>query len=138
MTAHYLFHMHKIVNIKWLRVLECFIVIALLVCISSVMTYPLLWHITSRMPGIGGDIPENSWTFWWFKYALVNLHQNPFITNFQFYPITINISDQISLFYNIVLLPASIFYGHIGSYNLRIFLSSILTGIGMYYFLFSL
>jgi hypothetical protein len=40
---------------------------------------------------VAGETSTNLWNLWWFRYALVNLHQSPFNCTFVFYPFGANL-----------------------------------------------
>ncbi len=48
-------------------------------------TSPLYQHFGTAMPS-GHDTTQYVWNLWWMKYALLNLHQYPFFTTYQFVP----------------------------------------------------
>ncbi len=48
-------------------------------------TRPLLLHITTAIAGGDTDGWNNYWNFWWTPFAIFNLHQSPFQTNWIFY-----------------------------------------------------
>jgi len=62
--------------------------------LTSVATWPLLLHFRDRVPG--GEwwrslkiLPEsliNLWNLWWFRYALLELGQNPFEGTYILHP----------------------------------------------------
>ncbi|MGB9299253.1 MAG: hypothetical protein WCD51_01535, partial [Anaerolineae bacterium] len=38
------------------------------------LTYPLVLHFTTHVPGDGSDDPALAWNLWWVKHAIVDLH----------------------------------------------------------------
>jgi hypothetical protein len=64
------------------------------VLVSMLATWPLVRHFHTHAPGtdwwgprrIFFETPTNLWNLWWFRYALVELHQDPFTCQYIFYP----------------------------------------------------
>ena len=67
--------------------------------ITSVATWPLLLHFRDRVPGAEmwrslKVLPEsllNLWNLWWFRYALLDLRQNPFEGTYILHPFGANL-----------------------------------------------
>jgi len=53
---------------------------------TTFYTWPTLPHFFTHIPG-AGDAPWFLWQFWWFKHALLDLHQSPYVTNLIYYPL---------------------------------------------------
>ncbi len=77
------------------------VVLALYAVLAAVLSYPVLLHPATRVPG------SNTWAFdeytfiwntWYFRHALLNLHTSPLHTNLIFYPLGI---DLILYTYNV-------------------------------------
>jgi len=64
------------------------------ILLAIAATWPLASHLTTHAPGTnvwpGGGLvfetPINLWNLWWFRFALVDLHQSPFTCAYIFYP----------------------------------------------------
>lgn len=54
--------------------------------LTIVYTWPAIPHFFSHIPGTG-DATWFLWQFWWFKHALLDLQQSPYITNLIYYPL---------------------------------------------------
>ena len=50
------------------------------------MTYPLVLHFSSVMPGNGGDEYLMTWFFWEFYRSVFVLHKLPYFTHLVYYP----------------------------------------------------
>ncbi len=69
------------------------------VALSLLATWPLILHFGSRVPGtewwgsylLFSEAPLNLWNLWWFRHALVDLHQSPFQCQYIFYPHGVNL-----------------------------------------------
>lgn len=62
--------------------------------LTLVLTYPLITHITTHVPGSdlwAFDEYTFIWNIWWFKHALLQLHQSPLSTDFMFYPVGVSL-----------------------------------------------
>src|SRR5690606_14109842 len=55
--------------------------------LALLLTWPTVSHLTSHLPGDGGDDPAIAWNLWWVKHALLVEGQSPFHTDYMFYPI---------------------------------------------------
>lgn len=54
--------------------------------LTVLYTWPTVPHFFSHIPGTG-DASWFLWQFWWFKHALLDLRQSPYITNVIYYPL---------------------------------------------------
>ena len=54
------------------------------------LTFPLVLHLTTHIPGVSEDGPIHVWHLWWLKYSLFNLHSSPIVTNYVFWPQVVN------------------------------------------------
>lgn len=54
--------------------------------LTIVYTWPTIPHFFSHIPGTG-DAAWFLWQFWWFKHALLDLQQSPYLTNLIYYPL---------------------------------------------------
>ena len=57
---------------------------------AIVFTYPLILDFEAKLPGVSGDVYQFLWGFWHFKKSILQL-QNPFITDFMYYPLQVNL-----------------------------------------------
>ncbi|MCK6627105.1 MAG: hypothetical protein L6R45_18250 [Anaerolineae bacterium] len=101
--------------------------------LAAVLTWPTLPHLTTHLPGDGGDDPAIAWNFWWLKYALLNLRQNPFQSNFLFYPIGINLAFYTLTVLNAVTaLPLTLNFGVVAASNLHLLFTFVSGGYGAF------
>jgi hypothetical protein len=62
--------------------------------LAAFATWPLVLHLRDRAPGadswgthrLAFETPVNIWNLWWFRHAIVDLHQSPFWCGTIFYP----------------------------------------------------
>lgn len=132
-----IFFMQRIAKATALAVKDNLLVVLMFGLLTLVVTLPLITDFLTRIPGYG-DALTYLWTLWWFHHALVVLHQNPFFTNFQFYPEVINISQDVSMVHGVLALPIISWLGPYAGYNSIIFFTYVVTGAGFYLFLRSL
>jgi hypothetical protein len=106
--------------------------------IALVATWPLARYLTSRAPGanvwngrvIYFETPVNLWNLWWFRHALVNLHQNPFNCTYLFYPFGANL-----WFHTLSPLPALVgvvlqtMVGLVAAHNVLVITSIVAAGL---------
>jgi hypothetical protein len=109
--------------------------------ITALFIYPQIRILTSGFieSPIGGTSDYNlfMWNAWWTKKALVDLGVNPFHTNYLFYPNTTSLAlHELTLLNNILTIPFQMLLtrpaGIILGYNVTIFLSFVITGLGMF------
>jgi hypothetical protein len=63
--------------------------------LAIVATWPLVLRIATHAAGaerwngreIFFETPTNIWNLWWFRFAIVDLHQSPFNGTYTFYPV---------------------------------------------------
>ena len=101
--------------------------------LGLILTWPLVAHLATHVPGDGIDDPSLAWNLWWVKHALVDLPQNPFISAWQFWPIGINLAFYTLTVLNGMLgVPLVSAFGVIPAYNLLLLSSFVLGGYGAY------
>lgn len=94
--------------------------------VTVVATYPLVRHLTTRVPGDGGDALMNLWGYWWVREALVT-GQNPFFTPLLYAPHGAPLYlHTLNLFNGLATLPVQLAFGPIAAYNAVVFLSFVL------------
>lgn len=99
--------------------------------LTIVTTWPVLPRFMTHIPG-GGDAPWFLWQLWWFKHALLNLRQSPFVTDLIYHPLTdvpVTVQTPINEFFT---LPLQIAVGVVPLYNLLFLLSYIFSGYFTY------
>ncbi len=107
--------------------------------LAILLTYPLVFRMTQLMlaNGAGEDTFIFVWNIWWLKKALLDLHTNPYITDFIFYPDGTNLALHTFPLAGSLLGVALSFFrpgieGLFVAYNLVILVSFFLTAIGAY------
>ncbi len=101
--------------------------------LALVSTYPLVTQLTTHGPGHGVDDPAQTWSLWWFKYALFDLGANPLQTDFIFYPLGINLAAYTPTFLNGLLsIPLQFVAGVIVAQNLIVYFALVAGGYGAF------
>jgi len=97
------------------------------------LTYPLVTHFATHVPGDGIDDPALAWNLWWVRHALVDLRVNPFACDWLFYPIGINLAFYTLTVLNGVLsIPLQYVFGLVPASNVLLLSSFVLSGYGTY------
>ncbi|NOZ05313.1 MAG: hypothetical protein GXP41_03020, partial [Chloroflexi bacterium] len=101
--------------------------------LGLLLTYPLLLHWMTHAPGDGSDDPAIIWNLWWVRHALLDLGQNPFTTDYLFFPIGINLTFYtLTLLNALITLPVQLLLGLIPANSAVVYLELVLAGLGMY------
>lgn len=95
------------------------------------------WPLAARMQteviqkgAVPVDSGQNIWNIWWVQHALLS-GQNPYVTNYLFYPEQINLFWQtLGLPNALLVLPVSLAWGPVAAFNLLVLLSF---GLGGYF-----
>lgn len=100
--------------------------------ITLAMTYPLILHFDTAIPGVEGDAPSFVWAMGWMKTALER-GLNPFRSDFVFYPLggATQLMWATSLI-ALVSIPFQSLLGLIATHNLFYLAATVLTAWGTY------
>jgi hypothetical protein len=109
---------------------------ALYLLLAVVATWPLLRHLGSHVPGSytwAFDEYTFVWNTWWFRYALLDLGQNPLYSTHTFYPLGISlVLYTYNLFNALISLPLQPFLSLPAISNLTFLLATVLSGYGTF------
>lgn len=112
---------------RYLRVLLGYTLLGLL------LTWPMVARFFTHVPGDGIDDPSLAWNLWWVKHALVDQPQNVFQVGWQFWPIGINLAFYtLTVLNGMLSVPLQAVGGVVPAYNLLLFSSFVLSGLGGY------
>ncbi|MCB0212799.1 MAG: hypothetical protein KDJ52_25880, partial [Anaerolineae bacterium] len=101
--------------------------------LAIILTWPTISHVTTHLPGDGGDDPAIAWNLWWIKYALLNQGQTPFSSDFMFYPIDINLAFYtLTVLNGFTALPLTLNFGVVTASNLHMFFTFAIGGYGAF------
>lgn len=102
-------------------------VLALYLLIALVVTFPLVLHFGSALPGDGKDAWQNYWDYWWLRTALAAGH-NPYRTPLLYAPYGVPLYlHTLNPFNGLVTLPIGVIFGPTAAYNSVVILSLTLT-----------
>lgn len=114
---------------KYLTLLAFYFLLAL------VLTFPLALHLNTHIPGHDTDGPAQTWSLWWTRYALLDLGQAPFTTDYLFYPLGLNLVAYTPVFLNGILsIPLQFVFGVIVAQNLMVLFALTSGAFGAYLF----
>jgi hypothetical protein len=109
------------------------LVLVTYILLALVLTWPLLPHLGSHVPGDGADDPPLTWNLWWVRYALLDLGTNPFNCNYLFYPLGINLAFYtLTVLNSLLSLPLQAVAGLVPASNLLLLSSFILSAYGAF------
>ncbi len=108
--------------------------------LTLAVTWPLVLHFSSKVPGwYIADNYEYLWKMWWFKHALLDLHQNPLVAPQLFYPEGFQLANaELVPLATVLGLPLTWLWGEIPTYNLIILLSFVVSGWAVFALLYKL
>jgi hypothetical protein len=89
------------------------------VALASLYGWQALANLTSGV--VGGDIDgyENVWNFWWVKTALLDLHRNPYFTDYIYYPTGVSLRyHTLNPLNGLLTLPFNLTLGYVPTINL--------------------
>jgi hypothetical protein len=99
----------------------------------------LVLHFTRAVPGtiVATDFAVFHWNLWWIKYALLDLHRTPLVTDYLLFPNTSYLVGHhtLSLTLGLLSLPFHSFFSLNVIYNAWMVLSLFLTGLCTFLFL---
>jgi hypothetical protein len=112
---------------------EHLLVLGVYLALTVLLTYPLVQQFTTHVPGDGSDDPALVWNLWWVKHAIIDLHSNPLLCGYMFYPLGIDLT-----FYTLTILnafasvPLQPLLGLVSANNVIVFASFVLAAYGAY------
>ena len=102
---------------------------------TLINTLPAVLDLSGTQIGNGGDSYQNMWNFWWFKTAILDLHQNPYFTSYIFYPLGASLAlHTLSPIEDIISLPLQFLFHNnlVLVWNLIVISSFVMTGVATY------
>ena len=107
--------------------------LASLLVLSVAMTWPILAHINSAIPGWEGDNFYYLRSMWWMKHAVFDLGTSPLFDATAYFPFGYERSRGETTMANTVLgLPVTLLWGPVVSYNVILVFSFPATGWATY------
>ena len=113
-----------------------FVVLGLYAVLAVALSYPVLVHPATHVPGSNTwafDEYSFLWNIWYFKHSLIDLHSNPFFTNLLYYPLgTKLILHTYAILNDAMAVPlTSVFPIPLAS-NLLLWLADVLSAYGTF------
>ena len=106
---------------------------AVYLALALVLTWPTIATVRSHLPGDGGDDPAIAWNLWWVSHAVLNQAQNPFQSDFMFYPLGINLAFYTLTVLNaLTALPLLLNFGVVTASNLHMFFTFVVAAYGTF------
>jgi len=97
------------------------------------MTWPLATRAGQAIPGDSFDGWQNYWNLWWVKKALLETFQNPFHTDYLFYPTGVDLYfHTLNIFNGLISLPVQGVGNLFWAYNFVVLLAFVLGGYGTF------
>lgn len=108
------------------------LIICIFTLLSLLLTYPLILHFTTHIPGVNGDGWFIVWSMWQFKESVLKLH-TPYFSHYIFYPTGVYlILSEITPLNSFLSIPLQLLFGLIPAYNILFLFSFILSGYSAY------
>jgi hypothetical protein len=112
------------------------IVLSLYTVLTLVLTWPLMIHLTTHVPGVAQWAFDEStflWNIWYFKHSVVDLGQSPLHSELIWYPLGIDlILYTYNFFHALVAQPLMLAVNLPFASNIALLLSTILSGYGTF------
>jgi hypothetical protein len=119
-----------------IRLRPSWLCLAAFVVLALGMSWPLIAHMSSRVPGTATWAFDEStflWNNWYFKHALLDLHANPLHSELIWYPLGIDLILHTYNFFNAAIaLPLQVAFNLPLASNVTLLLSTVLSGLGAY------
>jgi hypothetical protein len=98
-----------------------------------VLTYPVVFKFSTHLFADGGDGLQFYWNLWWVHKALIQLHQNPWFTDYLHYPYgTTLIGHSLNIFNGLMGIILLNFLTLTQTYNFIIIFSFVIGGLTMF------
>ena len=115
------------------RLREPVLVTASFTILTLILTYPVIFKLSTHFMCDGGDSFQNMWNMWWLKTAVLDLHTNPYYTTYLHYPDGVSLLFQtFNPFNGLISIPLQFLFRMEITYNFVVIFSFIMSGIGMY------
>jgi hypothetical protein len=101
---------------------------------ALLFSFPLGFHIADSVALTrGGDAWLHIWDLWWLNKSLVDLHQNPYYTNYILFPTGLNLYyHSLDLFNGLLSIPLQHLTGLTATFNLLVLANLTIDGLASY------
>lgn len=103
--------------------------------LAVLATWPLVLNFNSSVLGdpTNPDHYQFVWNTWWIKWSLLDLHTNPFQTEWLFHPYGVSLAlHTLGLLQGVYALPVTTLFGPVAGYNLVVITWMALNGYAAY------
>ena len=101
--------------------------------LAALLTYPLVLRFATHVPGDGSDDPALVWNLWWVRHALIDLHSNPLLCDYMFYPLGIDLTFYtLTIINGFASVPLQPLIGLVSTNNVIVLASFVLSAYGAY------
>ena len=114
---------------------ESFLVLSFYVLVTAAVTYPVIAHLLDK---VMGSYPEDNfhfvWELWYPAHAIFDLHKSPFFDPDVYSPYGFSLirNQDLSPATVLLFMPLTRLIGEIGTYNVLMLGSFVLTAFGTY------
>jgi len=112
------------------------LVLVLFVVLALILTWPLVAHLSTKLPGTATWAFDEStfvWNIWYFKHSLLDLHSSPLHSDLIWHPLGIDLILYTYNFFNaLVGMPLLLALNAVAASNITVLLASVLSGLGAY------
>ena len=117
----------------YLKLRKQFTILIAYTLITLVMFWNVVQNFATAIPGLSGDATSFVWALGWMKTALIDLHVNPFHTDYVYYPLggATQLMWAVSLI-ALIAVPLEALLGLIAAHNVLYLAATIATACGMY------
>jgi hypothetical protein len=103
---------------------------ALLTCI---FIYPIPFQISRSFTLQIGDQAQYLWNLWWANKAVMELHTNPYFTEYLFHPSGVSLTfHDFSPLNSFLSIPIQFFASSVEAFNVLLILNFVLSGLAAY------
>ena len=110
--------------------------LVLFVVLTLILTWPLVAHLSTKLPGTATWAFDEStfvWNIWYFKHALLDLHSSPLHSDLIWHPLGIDLILYTYNFFNaLVGMPLLLAFNAVVASNVTVLLATALSGLGTY------
>jgi hypothetical protein len=102
---------------------------------ALLFTYPLLLHLGDGVIlSSGDDAWLHLWDLWWANKSLVDLHTNPYLTTYLYYPTGVNlVYHSLDILNGVLSIPLQSLFGLTASFNVLLLANLTFDGLAAYW-----
>ena len=102
--------------------------------LTLILTYPVIFRLSTHFMCDRGDGFQNVWNMWWIKKTLTELFTHPYHTDYLHHPAgTTLLFQTLNPFNGLISIPLQFIFKMEVVYNLIVLFSFVMSGVGMYF-----